>query len=97
MPVESASWFLIGDCYDQRCETQPGLNDYQQMVRMPVVTAQPAMVCRIACHALLENEHGDRWIEPMVYVSAVDQENWLSRLSACLPACLAMSMGCDRG
>lgn len=45
-----------------------------QMLPMREMVERPGLVRRVACHALLEDERSERWIEPMVYVHADDQE-----------------------
>ena len=74
LPVDSPTWFLIGDCYDKRCMRDPRLDDYIPMVKMTRVVTQPALVRRVACHALLEDEREHRWMEPMIHLSAADQD-----------------------
>merc|ERR1712196_407750 len=36
------------------------------------------MVRRVACSALVEDEYGHRWMEPMLYLSANDMEGWMN-------------------
>ena len=54
------------------------MQGYQDMVPMATVVTQPAMVRRVACSALVEDEYGHRWMEPMLYLSVADIQCWLN-------------------
>lgn len=79
MPVEATTWLLIGDTMARRARTDPNLplSEYPYMVDTDTLFAQPALVRRVACYALVENEASKRWVEPMIYISAADQQQWM--------------------
>lgn len=80
-PVDGTSWFLVGDTYDSKYGMYDAVatdNPYPQMHRMRDVIQEPGFVRRIAAHALVEDEHGMRWVEPMVHVALGDQEEWMN-------------------
>ena len=52
--------------------------DYGPMAPMDAVVAQPAVVRRVACQALVENELGRRWLEPMINLEPVDLQELLN-------------------
>lgn len=76
LPVDATTWFLVGDTYDTKYGALD--DDYSQMIPMAEVLDQPGFVRRVACYALVEDETGERWSEPMVHLTTVDQEEWLS-------------------
>jgi len=45
---------------------------------MESVIAQPGRVRRVACQALVENERGQRWLEPMVHLSVGDLQELMN-------------------
>ena len=83
LPVEATTWFLIGDAQDdyatvvQGARSGPGGGD-DKMKPMKEIVERPFIVRRVACHALLENEQGKQWMEPMLYVGADDLQEWMN-------------------
>jgi len=73
-PVQGATWLLVGYIYDAK---YGHVNDYGPMDSFDAVVAQPAVVRRVACQALVENERGRRWLEPMINLSPRDLEQLL--------------------
>jgi hypothetical protein len=69
IPTASPTWFLVGHVNDPKYGFR---NDYAPMARMESVVAQPARVLRVACQALVEDERGKRWLEPMVHLAPAD-------------------------
>lgn len=81
-PVDATTWFLVGDMDDRRAypsddDTPEGSTPIRS-VPLTELFSMPAMVRRVACHALVENETGKRWVEPMVHLEPEDQESWMS-------------------
>lgn len=78
LPVEATTWFLIGDAYDDRATVVEGARfengQSDHMKAMREIVQCPAMVRRVACHALMENEKRKQWLEPMLYLEAEDLE-----------------------
>ena len=89
LPVESATWFLVGDIHDSKYgapgpEEGDGPDALRNMMRMADAIQQPARVRRVACHALVEDSHGKRKMEPVLHLSPSDYECWM-RESDVLP------------
>lgn len=80
MPVEATTWFLLGDTYDDKYTVVEGNHFPQddQMKPMREWLERPGLVRRVAYHALVEDQLGNRWTEPMLYISADDQEEWMN-------------------
>jgi len=74
-PVQSMTWLLVGDIFDAK---YGHVNDYGPMASMDAVVAQPALVRRVACQALVENERGRRWLEPMIHLAPADMQELLN-------------------
>ena len=81
LPVESTSWFLVGDIFDRKYGAPEDLDEMQvnsfEMMRMADAFQHPGCVRRVACHALTEDNRGNRSFEPVLYLSAADYETWL--------------------
>lgn len=75
MPTGSPTWFLVGNVDDPKYGYKA---DFVAMAKMESVVAQPACVRRVACQALVEDERGNRWLEPMVNLSAKDLQELMN-------------------
>jgi len=71
MPTDATTWFLIGRVNDPKYGFR---SEHVPMVNMEVAVAQPAKVLRVVCQALVEDENGQRWLEPMVNLRPIDLE-----------------------
>lgn len=79
MPVDKTTWFLVGDTYDRRAVSNPDDPDpYMPMVPLATLFTQPALVRRVSCYALVEDETGQRWVEAMLHIDIEDQQEWMS-------------------
>ena len=80
MPVDETTWFLVGDTCDRRADPEPDEDPDGSREMLPLVTvfSQPALVRRVSCYALVENETGKRWVEAMIHVAIEDQQAWIS-------------------
>ena len=76
MPVDATTWFLVGLVDDPKYGYNP--DDLTRMHKMELVVLQPGRVRRVACQALVEDEKGHRWLEPMVNLSATDLEELMN-------------------
>ena len=74
MPADATTWFLLGDIYDAKYGHK---DDYGPMMEMEAVVAMPARVRRVASQALVENEDGHRWLEPIINLTAPDLQELL--------------------
>lgn len=79
MPVDATTWFLVGSIADRKCHVDPSAapDTYQTMAPLPQVFAQPSLVRRVAFYALCEDEKSNRWVEPMLHISASDQQHFM--------------------
>ena len=79
MPVDQTTWLLVGDIEDRQAHPNPDVGeDYAIMVPVATVFTHPALVRRVACYALVENEVGKRWVEAMIHITTADQQEWMS-------------------
>ena len=81
LPVQATTWFLIGDAQDDHATVVVGARFPDQddaMKPMREIIQRPAIVRRVACHALMENEQRKQWIEPMIYLEPDDLEEWMN-------------------
>ena len=74
MPVDTPCWYLVGDAYEPRFGE---CGDFVPMHPMSQCITQPGLVRRVACHALVEDQHGTRWMEPMLHLTTKDLEEWM--------------------
>jgi hypothetical protein len=79
MPTDATTWLLVGDVCDQAAQAEPLSEDIYagEMKPMARVVERPGFVRRVAMYALVENEHDERWVEPMLHITPQDQEEFL--------------------
>mmetsp|Transcript_33787 Transcript_33787/g.88921 ORF Transcript_33787/g.88921 Transcript_33787/m.88921 type:complete len:402 (-) Transcript_33787:584-1789(-) len=82
LPVEATTWFLVGDIFDTRYGAPHNFliatpeDGQYEMMRMVDALQRPGSARRVACHALTEDNNGNRSMEPVIYLSAADYEAW---------------------
>ena len=73
LPVESTTWLLIGDLSDANATVIHG-EVMDELKPMSELIKIPNLVRRVAYNAVLENERGQRWMEPLIYLEPFDQQ-----------------------
>ena len=74
VPTDATTWLLTGDSKDGYLTVGNGEDGDDTMPMKDLIEQRVGAVHRVACHALVEDQNGHRWMEAMIHLTAHDAE-----------------------